>query len=155
MQKNYRAAVGVLKRTSEILADLTAPASDTLEKCRQTERQLQGEIDQIGRGLIDYASMEQTGPVVAKIDSLRQIHEKADAQLIAGQRVCDAFSRRAVLARNLATIREDVDYVLAVVLKSAARMDQSVIEAKYLKQYESIDKKIESLKNEIETIDVQ
>jgi tetratricopeptide (TPR) repeat protein len=152
MQKNYKQASSVLLAASEKIKEWKAPSIDTLEEKRTTYENNRTGYTEIASGMNAFAAESQMSKLTAKIDSLhgqQQYVKKSIDDFLSFE---NHFNRQSFFARNIETIRSDIDYALAISQKVSVQAPASNEQIKIDNKQKELDEKIEKLKNEMEKL---
>ena len=149
-QGDYPAAKDILVAANERLATLRPPSEDTLALQRQKYIDSRTSYDFLARKVAECAQKQQVGPVLAENSALHQQQRDAKAKIDLEMSFFDIYNKELFLTRNIATIKEDITYMLAVVSKRTADKESRKVLEKAKEKEKDIDKEIEKLKNQLE-----
>jgi hypothetical protein len=92
----------------------------------------------------------KANPVEEKnIDAMHKKQVTFKNNLAEKQRSIDEFSRTIFFSRGLENVRQDINYMMAVVKNISARSGQIDAKAKGLKENEKIDEQIRKLEQQL------
>jgi tetratricopeptide (TPR) repeat protein len=153
MQREYNESKSILEDASREMAVLKAPTDDSLALEKQRYIGIRTQYDFLSKKVSECAQKQQVGPVLEENNTLhdqqRDLKTKIDGEIS----FFDWYKKESFLTRNVASIKEDISYLLAVVSKRASdRGNQKEIN-KMLNKTKDIDKEIEKLKGKLENLD--
>ena len=173
--RRFDEAVNVLKPVSDEIKVLLQPPADSLAQRRDVYTQHRAQYESLADATNDHAYdlagyAQATDPGAGKIttrsalDSVRQINNAVAGVLDSLERVqiatkrsldeytayVDNFTRRLFLSRNLETVRNDIEYLFAVVQRFNLNKKVDTKEVQSREQQKTIDVEIEKLKKQVE-----
>jgi tetratricopeptide (TPR) repeat protein len=150
--KNYKQANAVLLDASEKGRQLTPPSADSLESNRARYKQVRKEYGTLASAATLVSIDMQTSKIINRIDSLH-VQQQAMKKILDGLVAFeDAFGRQSFFARNIETIRNDIDYMLAISQKTLMQAPSTEEQKKAETKAKEIDEKIDKLKEEMKEL---
>ncbi|MBD3393719.1 MAG: hypothetical protein GF418_16405 [Chitinivibrionales bacterium] len=153
MQKNYEQAYTTLKPVSQKLATLEPPSEDSLAGRRQEYQRDRISYDHLAQQATQYSLQDPSSLVLSKSDSLHAEQVEMIKELHAYDKYVDEFARRTFFSRNIAMVRDDADYALAVIEKLRTRREEAKVGEKLMEKTEDLDEEMEKLQKELEELD--
>ncbi|HUI90670.1 MAG TPA: hypothetical protein VLX68_00345 [Chitinivibrionales bacterium] len=150
MQKNYDAALSVLSAASQKAAALKAPPADTLE-AEQVKYRVNRKTYEVLAFDVNKLSLElPSSTVLHQTDSLRKVQTEDKDKLDKFEVFADEFYRSTFFSRNIADIKNDIDYALAIVQKISHQTDKTDTQQKMEEKQKELDQEIQKLKQQME-----
>lgn len=150
IKKDYNSAADILNNASVRLNSLNAPSRGAFESELENYNTMRDEYERFGNSVEEFTSRKQESDATELIDSMHIDQNEFSRQITKKQIFFDTWNRQNYFARNFETIREDVEYALARVLKMINQdVHQKEIE-KSEKKEEKLNREIEKLKNKME-----
>jgi tetratricopeptide (TPR) repeat protein len=149
-QGKYQAAKDILVAANERLSMLRPPSEDTLSLQKQKYLDIRTSYDFLARKVAENAQKQQAGPILAENNSLHGQQRESKAKIDLSMDFFDIYKKELFLTRNIANIKEDVTYMLAVVSKRTAEKEGVKEQKDGSKKEEEIDKEIKKLKDQLE-----
>jgi tetratricopeptide (TPR) repeat protein len=155
MLKEYGPALSVLTAASDKAKTMASPSPDSLEGenvkyrvNRKTYEVLAYDVNKMSLELPSSTVLHQT-------DSLHTIQLDGKVKLDKYYVFVDEFYRKSFFTRNAETIKNDIEYALAIVQKISQQSDKSGTQQKMQDKQKELDEQIQKLKNEMNNIDKQ
>lgn len=155
MQKQYVEAVDILQPAYDKINSAAGPSdADRMQKTDiyKTDRQTYQEI---GAKTNNLALTSQSSFVISQIDSLQEPQQDNLKKLKDYYLFTDEFIRRAFFARNIQTVRDDIEYALAKSQKMAGQKGIQRMIEKAGEEAEKIDDEMKKLEEELRQLDQQ
>jgi len=149
-QGNYLAAKDILVNASEKLATLKPPSEDSLALQRQRYLDVRASYEFLARKVAECAQKQQMGDAIQENNSLHAQQRDSKGKIDLSLSYFDTYHKESFLTRNVAAIKEDVNYLLAVVSKRTADKASQKEYNKMIDKQKDIDKEIQKLKGELE-----
>jgi hypothetical protein len=149
-QGNYLQAKDILVTASEKLATLRPPSEDSLALQRQRYLDTRASYEFLARKVAECAQKQQTGDVLQENNTLHGQQRDSKAKIDADLAYFDTYHKELFLTRNVATIKEDINYMLAVVSKRTADKASQKEYNKMIEKQKDIDKEIQKLKGQLQ-----
>jgi tetratricopeptide (TPR) repeat protein len=153
MLKEYGPALSVLTAAAEKAKTMVPPSPDSLEGQnvkyrvnRKTYEVLAYDVNKMSLELPSSTVLHQT-------DSLHTIQLDGKVKLDKYYTFVDEFYRKSFFTRSAETIKNDIDYALAIVQKISQQTDKSDTQQKMLEKQKELDEQIQKLKKEMNSID--
>jgi hypothetical protein len=150
MQKNYAAAASLLEGASKDLEQFSGIDEAGYSSKQQEYESTRSTYTQIARGAYDLGTARQSGFVLKQVDSLHTLQKDAKAKLDEFLKFSDNYKRTSMFAKNVQTVKEDVDYALAKAQKLAGSDKQLKDNQKVNEKANEIDQQLEDLKKQLE-----
>lgn len=150
MQKNYAAAASLLEGAAKDLEQFTGPDEGGYSAKQQEYESSRSSYTQIARGAYDLGTARQSGFVLKQIDSLHTLQKDAKAKLDEFLKFSDNYKRTSMFAKNVQSVKEDVEYALAKAQKLAGSKVQIKENQKANEKANAIDQQLEDLKKQLE-----
>jgi hypothetical protein len=150
MQKNYSAAASLLEGASKDLEQFTGIDESGYSAKQQEYESTRSSYTQIARGAFDLGTARQSGFVLKQIDSLHTLQKDYKAKLDEFLKFSDNYKRTSMFAKNVQTVKEDVDYALAKAQKLAGSDKQLKDNQRVNEKANAIDQELENLKKQLE-----
>ncbi len=148
MNRNYGPAVNFLKSASKELAGYNPPQQSEIEVLKADFFNLSEEYNVLAEKSYELASSRQSAIVAKSMDSLHTLQKGFQSKIDAYYKNVQNFARSSFFARNIETVKEDVEYALAKFERSASR---SSIQEKNAEIDEELNKLKEELNKELES----
>jgi hypothetical protein len=153
MQREYNESKSILEDASRQMAVLKAPTDDSLALEKQRYIGTRTQYDFLSKKISECAQKQQVGAVLQENSTLHDQQIDLKGKIDVSISFFDWYKKESFLTRNVASIKEDISYLLAVVSKRASdRGNQKEIN-KMLNKTKDIDKEIEKLKGKLENLD--
>jgi tetratricopeptide (TPR) repeat protein len=149
-QGNYNQAKDILVNASEKLATLKPPSEDSLSLQRQRYLDVRASYDFLARKVAECAQKQQNGDALQENNTLHGQQRDSKVKIDLSLSYFDTYHKESFLTRNISSIKEDVNYMLAVVSKRTVDKAGAKEYNKMLEQQKGIDKEIEKLKDELQ-----
>jgi len=149
-QGNYLQAKDILVGASEKLANLKPPSEDSLSLQRQRYLDVRASYEFLARKVAECAQKQQSGDVVQENNSLHAQQRDSKSKIDLSLSYFDTYHKESFLTRNVSAIKEDINYLLAVVSKRTADKASAKEYNKMMDKQKDIDKEIEKLKGQLE-----
>jgi ATP-dependent Lon protease len=150
LRKNYDAAVQILGSASTRMASASAPSQDEFNQKTEVYQGVRSNYEALGKTVETYGMEKQTTEIIEKIDSLALDQKEMQTKIDDHFKYVDDFNRESFFARNLETVREDIDYAYARASKMAALKNSMMEQEKTDKKAQDIDNEIEKLKGQMQ-----
>jgi hypothetical protein len=150
MQKNYGAAASLLEGASKDLEQFTGVDQTGYSAKQQEYESTRSSYTQIARSAYDLGTARQSGFVLKQIDSLHTHQKDYKAKLDEFLKFSDNYKRTSMFAKNVESVKEDVDYALAKAQKLAGAKDLIKNSEKATEKANAIDQELENLKKQLE-----
>jgi preprotein translocase subunit SecD len=135
---------------SEKLATLKPPSEDSLSLQRQRYLDVRASYDFLARKVAECAQKQQNGDALQENNTLHGQQRDSKVKIDLSLSYFDTYHKESFLTRNISSIKEDVNYMLAVVSKRTVDKAGAKEYNKMLEQQKGIDKEIEKLKDELQ-----
>ncbi|NLD99421.1 MAG: hypothetical protein GX640_06055 [Fibrobacter sp.] len=143
MNKEYQSASDLLRTALSGLESYKVPEKSELTSQEQEFNRLQSEYTGVARKAYDLATARQSELVKNQIDSLATHQKDYSKKIKEHIAYVDAFEKAIFFARNIETVKEDVEYALAKFTRMAGK---GAID----KKSEKLDDELERLRKELE-----
>ena len=153
MQREYDQSKSILEDASSQLAVLKAPTDDSLALEKQRYIGTRTQYDFLSKKVSECAQKQQAGPVLEENNNLHGQQRDLKAKIDTEIGFFDWYKKESFLTRNVASIKEDITYLLAVVSKRASDKGNVKEINKMINKTKDIDKEIEKLKGKLENLD--
>jgi hypothetical protein len=151
MQKNYSQALAVLTAASAKAQTLKPPPPDTLE-AEQVKYRVNRKTYEVLAFDVNKLSLElPSSTVLHQTDSLRKVQFDDKDKLDKFDIFANEFYRSSFFSRNIADIKNDIDYALAIVQKISHQTDKTDTQQKMEQKQKELDNEIQKLKQQMET----
>ncbi len=150
MQKNYGAAVSLLEGASRDLEQFTGVDQAGYSSKQQGYESTRSSYTQVARSAYDLGTARQSPIVLKQIDSLHAHQKDYKAKLDEFLKFSDNYKRTSMFAKNVESVKEDVDYALAKAQKLAGLGKQIKDNEKVNEKANAIDQELEDLKKQLE-----
>jgi hypothetical protein len=149
MQKNYAAAASLLEGASKDLEQFTG-----MDEAGFTSKQQEYESDrstytQIARSAYDLGTARQSGFVLKQMDSLHTHQKDFKGKLDEFLKFSDNYKRASMFAKNVESVKEDVEYALAKAQKLAGQTKANKETQKVSDEQKKIDDDIKKLQDQL------
>ncbi len=148
MNKNYSSAVTFLKSASKELNGYNPPQQSEVEVMKANFFNLSEEYNVLAEKSYELASARQSAIVAKSMDSLHTLQKEFQTKINDYYKNMNNFTRNSFFARNVETVKEDVEYALAKFERSANR---STIQEKNAEIDEELNKLKEELNKELDS----
>ncbi|HEX3018930.1 MAG TPA: hypothetical protein VHP36_01445 [Chitinispirillaceae bacterium] len=148
MNKNYGPAVNFLKSASKELSGYTPPQQTEIETLKADFSNISEQYNELAERSYELATARQSTIVAKSMDSLHTIQKSFQTKINDYYKNVQNFARSSFFARNIETVKEDVEYALAKFERSAG---QSNIQSKDAELKDELDKLKEQLNEELES----
>jgi tetratricopeptide (TPR) repeat protein len=152
MQKNYSQTIAILTEAADVLEKHTPLSGGVAAGEKQNYDTRRSEYREIATTMQRLASARQGTEVVTEINGLSVRQKDVKANIDAFIRLGDANKRLRLFERNLATVKEDIQYALATAQKISGMKGTINVQQKVQKQQQEIDQEIEKLKGEMQKL---
>ncbi len=152
IQKDYAGAKGILEDASSSLAALKPPTQDSLGREKQSYISTRTSYDFLAKKMAECSQKQQSGAVVQENASLHDQQRDLKTKLDESMSYFDWYKKASFLTRNVAAIKEDITYLLAVVSKRTSETGSQKEYNKMIDKQKNIDKEIEKLKGKLENL---
>lgn len=149
LQRNLVDARTLLEQADALLKVTTAPSQDSLMSERQNYESQRVSYELLANRAADEARSLDAGATSARSDSLYAQQREIKARLDVSINWFDEFNRTTGFCRNLETLRSDVDYAYAVILKEIGASAATKETKKANEKVNDIDQQIQKLKEEM------
>jgi tetratricopeptide (TPR) repeat protein len=150
VSQDYKKTISILEIASNILDTLSPLSQDSLAKTRERYGLERASYDIFSKEADNIAVNAKANPVEEKnIDAMHKKQVTFKNNLAEKQRSIDEFSRTIFFSRGLENVRQDINYMMAVVKNISARSGQIDAKAKGLKENEKIDEQIRKLEQQL------
>jgi len=146
MNKNYSPAVNYLKSASKELNNYNPPQQSEIEVMKADFFNLTEEYNVLAEKSYELATARQSAIVAKSMDSLHTLQKGFQTKINDYYKNVHNFNRNTFFARNVETVKEDVEYALAKFERSASR---SSIQEKNAEIDEELNKLKEELNKEL------
>lgn len=146
MNKNYGPAVNFLKSASKELNGFNPPQPSEVEVMKAGFFNLSEEYNVLAEKSYELASARQSAIVAKSMDSLHTLQKGFQTKINDYYKNMNNYTRNTFFARNVETVKEDVEYALAKFERSASR---STIQEKNAEIDEELNKLKEELNKEL------
>jgi tetratricopeptide (TPR) repeat protein len=151
MQKRHSEALAVLEAAQRETVDFEAPTDRELNERQNAADERRWEYDELAREVLEVSGQVGSSKQLANItDSLHRRQETLYDTLLAFQKYVDEHARSAFFARNMQTIRDDIDYAHAIVTKAVSGVAVREQAEKMYEEQKSLDEEIEMLQDQLE-----
>jgi tetratricopeptide (TPR) repeat protein len=152
MQKNYSQCLTVLTAASAKAQTLKAPAPDTLET-EQVKYMVNRKEYEVLAFDVNKNSLElPSSTVLHQTDSLHKNQLGTKDKLDKFEKFSNEFYRMSFFSRNIADIKSDIDYALAIVQKISQQTDKTQTQQKMDAKQKELDDEILKLKKQMENL---
>jgi tetratricopeptide (TPR) repeat protein len=150
MQKNYTGALAVLTAASAKAQTLKPPPPDTLE-AEQVKYRVNRKTYEVLAFDVNKLSLElPSSTVLHQTDSLRKVQFDDKDKLDKFNIFANEFYRSSFFSRNIADIKNDIDYALAIVQKISHQTDKTDTQQKMEQKQKELDEEIQKLKQQMD-----
>lgn len=146
MNKNYAAAVNQLKSASKELSSYNAPQKTEFDALENDFSVVLQDYNAVAEKSYELASARQNAIIAKSMDSLHTIQKDFQTKINQHYKNVEDFTRNSFFARNIETVKEDVEYALAKFERSAG---SSQIQQKDQELNEELDKLRKELDDEM------
>jgi hypothetical protein len=150
---NYNAAQRILEGAVKKILLYSPPSEFDKTERTSTYRNVRNEYDGIAETMNNLSRTRQSSEILTKIDSLHPLQKDAHARIIDYFTYLDNFNREFFFSRNLETVKNELEYLLATTMKRAGAEKEIKAKEKLKKEEEKIDKEIERLEEEMEKLE--
>lgn len=157
MNKNYGPAVNFLKSASKELNGYNPPPQSEAEIMKADFFNLSEEYNVLAERSYELASARQSAIVAKSMDSLHTLQKGFQTKINSHYKNMQDFTRNSFFARNIETVKEDVEYALAKFDRASSRSSIQEKSAdineelnKLKQQYEELESGDESGSEDIE-----
>lgn len=147
MNKNYQAAVAQLKNASNELASFNAPQASDLESLEAQFDLVRDEYNSLAEKSYELASARQSVVVAKSMDSLHTIQKEFQNKINQHYMSVNNFQRESFFARNVETVKGDVEYALAKFERAAGQTDVQQKDAEIKDELDDLRKQLEEEMN--------
>ncbi len=153
MLKEYGPALTVLTAASEKAKTLGGPSKDSLENQTVQYRVNRKNYEVLAFDVNKIALELQSSTVLHQSDSLHTLQLDGKTKLDRYYLFNDEFYRKSFFARNVETIKSDVEYTLAIVQKISNLSDKTDLQQKMQDKQKQLDDEISKLKQQMKTME--
>lgn len=143
MSKNYGPAVNMLKSASQALSGYNAPQESELTTLKDQYNALSMSYNEMAEKSYELATARQNVIVAKSMDSLRTVQKDFQTKINNYYKEVENYTRNSFFARNIETVKEDVEYALAKFERQGTRANVN-------EKSEELNDEIEKLKQELE-----
>jgi tetratricopeptide (TPR) repeat protein len=153
MQKEYASALTVLTAASDKAKGLTPPSPDSLEG-QNVKYRVNRKTYEVLAYDINKMSLElPSSTVLHETDSLHTIQLDGKVKLDKYYSYVDEFYRSSFFTRSAESIKNDIEYALAIVQKISQQSDKTETQQKMQEKQKELDEQIQKLKKEMNGMD--
>jgi tetratricopeptide (TPR) repeat protein len=151
MQKNYTQALAVLTAAAAKAQALKPPPADTLE-AEQVKYRVNRKTYEVLAFDVNKISLElPSSTVLHQTDSLRKVQNDDKDKLDKFEIFANEFYRSSFFSRNIADIKNDIEYALAIVQKISHQTDKTDTQQKMEQKQKELDDEIQKLQQQIQS----
>jgi hypothetical protein len=155
MLKDYATALTVLTAASEKAKKLVPPSPDSLEG-ENVKYRVNRKTYEVLAFDVNKMSLElPSSTVLHETDSLHTIQLDGKVKLDKYYVFVDEFYRKSFFTRSAETIKNDIEYALAIVQKISTQSDKGETQKKMQDKQKELDEQINKLKKEMNSMDQQ
>lgn len=142
MNKNYGPAVNFLKSASKELGSYNPPQQSEVEVMKADFFNISEEYNVLAEKSYELATARQSAIVAKSMDSLHTLQKGFQTKINDHYKNMQNFSRNSFFARNIETVKEDVEYALA-------KFDRASSRSSIQEESAEIDEELNKLKEEL------
>ncbi len=153
MQQNYSEAVTVLQMGIDKINKASAPDEDQLAVKGQKYQNDRIGYNEIAESAYELAMARQSELVVSMIDSLHTRQKSARKEIDDYLKYADEFERMKFFARNIETVKSDMDYALATAENLKGQKEVQQVEDETIEEQQDLQQEIEKIREEMEQLE--
>jgi tetratricopeptide (TPR) repeat protein len=145
--------VEILDKALKEIRKYSKPTPEEKEKKRVAYLVVRNNYQNLAGTMNNFADTRQSSTILQRIDSLHTQQKEIRDEISEYYDFFDSFDRERLFARNLETIMEDMEYLLATVEKKAGTERIRKMQKKYKTEQEELDEEIQRLEQEMEELE--
>jgi hypothetical protein len=150
MQKNYGAAASLLEGASKDLEQFSGSDQAGYSAKEQEYESVRSSYTQVARSAYDLGTARQSSFALKQIDSLHTFQKDYKTKLDEFLKFSDNYKRTSMFAKNVESVKEDVDYALAKAQKLAGQKATIKDSERINKEASEIDEEIKAIQKQLE-----